>query len=64
MASVCRGCVYAVVFLFFCWVCAVGCRSYFCLIKNTLAKAVSIQQVVKDVKKADIAARLSLVLRW
>lgn len=38
-------------FGFFCWVCAVGCRSYFCFIKNTLAKAVSIQQVGKYVKK-------------
>ena len=50
------GCVYAVVFLFFCRGGAVGCRSYFCLIKNTLAKAVSIQLVVKDVKKAAVIA--------
>ncbi|MBX2935322.1 MAG: hypothetical protein KF825_13840 [Ferruginibacter sp.] len=38
---VCWGCVYAVVFWFFCRASAEGCRSYFCGIKNTMAKIVS-----------------------
>ena len=51
-------------FGFFCLLCVVGCRSYFCFIKNTLAKVVLIQQVGKYVKKAAIADRLYLVFTW
>jgi MFS-type transporter involved in bile tolerance (Atg22 family) len=51
-------CVYAVVFCFFNQGCVAGCRSYFCLIKNTLAKAVSIHEVWEGCKKADTNARL------